>query len=159
VAVKTNAARVLDGLGIVYRIVEYEVDLDDLSAPAVAAKVGFPLEAVWKTLLVQGAGRGELGFAVIAGGAELDLKAVARARGWKSAELAPLKDVTSLTGYVRGGVTVLAAKKAYPAVVDEWIEALDEVCVSAGMRGAQLVLKPADYLRATRAKVAPIARG
>ena len=157
-AVKTNAARVLDGLGVSYRIVEYEVDLEDLSAPAVAAKVGFPLEAVWKTLLVRGDSAKDHAFAVIAGGAELDLKAVARALGWKSAELAPLKDVTPLTGYVRGGVTALAAKKPYPVVVDEWIEALDEVCVSAGMRGAQLVLTPADYLRATGAKLAAIAR-
>lgn len=158
-AIKTNAARVLDGLGVTYRIVEYEVDLEDLSAPAVAAKVGFPLEAVWKTLLVRGEKPADHAFAVIAGGAELDLKATARALGWKSAELAALKDVTPLTGYVRGGVTALAAKKAYPVVVDEWIEALDEVCVSAGMRGAQLVLAPKDYLRATGAKVAAIARG
>ncbi len=155
---KTNAARVLDGLGITYRIAEYEVDLEDLSAPAVAQKVGFPLEQVWKTLLVRGDRPQEHAFAVIAGGAELDLNAVARALGWKSAELAPLKDVTPLTGYVRGGVTALAAKKAYPVVVDEWIEAHDEICVSAGMRGAQLVLAPADYVRATGAKVAAIAR-
>lgn len=155
---KTNAARVLDGLGIAYRIAEYQVDPDDLSAPAVAAKVGFPLEQVFKTLLVEGAGKHELAFAVIAGGAELDLKAVARALGWKSAELAALKDVTPLTGYVRGGVTALAAKKTLPVVVDEWMEAHDEICVSAGMRGAQLVLTPAAYLRATGAKIASIAR-
>lgn len=158
VAAKTNAARALDALGISYRIVEYEVDLEDLSAAAVAAKVGFPLEQVFKTLLVRGASPGELAFAVLAGGDALDLKATARALGWKSAELTPLKDVTPLTGYVRGGVTALAAKRALPVVVDEWIDVHAEVCVSAGVRGAQLVLTPADYVRATHARIAAIAR-
>ena len=157
-ATKTNAARALDALGIPYEVREYEVDLDDLSAPAVAAKVGLPLEQVWKTLCVRG-DRGEVAFAVIAGGAELDLKSLARLAGWKAAELVALKEVTPLTGYVRGGVTALAAKKPYPVFVDEWIEVHEVVSVSAGLRGAQLLVAPRDYLRATGAQVGAIARG
>jgi Cys-tRNA(Pro)/Cys-tRNA(Cys) deacylase len=119
--------------------------------------VGFPLEQVWKTLVCRGDGR-DVGFAVIAGDAELDLKAYARLAGHKAAGLVPLEDVQPLTGYVRGGCTALAAKKPFPTHVDETIELHDAVCVSAGVRGLQIVLAPADYLRATGAKVGPIAR-
>ncbi len=100
----------------------------------------------------------EHAFAVVAGGQELDLKAVARALGWKSAALAPLKEVQPLTGYIRGGVTALAAKKQLPVVVDELFELHDVVSVSAGQRGLQIFLSPEGYLRATGAKLAPIAR-
>ncbi len=155
---KTNAARALDALGIAYELREYEVDLEDLSAPAVAAKVGIPLDEVWKTLCVRGEPGKHVGFAVLPGGAELDLKAYARLAELKTAELAALKDVTLLTGYVRGGVTALAAKKAYPVFADEMILALDRVCVSAGIRGMQMVLAPADYVRATGAKLGPLSR-
>ena len=155
---KTNAARALDALGITYELRDYEVDLEDLSAGAVAAKVGIPLDEVWKTLVVRGEPVKHVGFAVLPGGAELDLKAYARIAEVKSAELAALKDVTALTGYVRGGVTALAAKKAYPVVVDEMILALDRVCVSAGVRGTQMVMAPSDYVRATSARLGPIAR-
>jgi Cys-tRNA(Pro)/Cys-tRNA(Cys) deacylase len=155
---KTNAARALDALGIAYELRDYEVDLEDLSAGAVAAKVGLPLDEVWKTLVVRGEPGKHVGFAVLPGGAELDLKAYARLADVKSAELAALKDVTALTGYVRGGVTALAAKKPYPVLVDEMILALDRVCVSAGIRGTQMLLAPADYVRATAAKLGTLAR-
>lgn len=155
---KTNAARALDALGIAYELRDYEVDLEDLSAGAVAAKVGIPLDEVWKTLVVRGEPGKHVGFAVLPGGGELDLKAYARIAEVKSAELAALKDVTALTGYVRGGVTALAAKKAYPVVVDEMILALDRVCVSAGVRGTQMVMAPSDYVRATSARLGPIVR-
>jgi Cys-tRNA(Pro)/Cys-tRNA(Cys) deacylase len=159
---KTNAVRQLDALGIAYTLHPYEVDESDLSAETVARKVGLPLEQVFKTLLVE-SDRGEHAFAVVAGGAALDLKAVARAlkdhgKGWKNAELVALKEVQPLTGYIRGGVTALAAKKAFPVVVDEWLEMHELVSISAGQRGLQIFLAPADYLRATGAKVAPIAR-
>jgi Cys-tRNA(Pro)/Cys-tRNA(Cys) deacylase len=97
-------------------------------------------------------------FAVIPGNAELDLKALATATGNKKIDLVPLKEVQPLTGYIRGGVTVLAAKKEYPVVVDEMIEVWDVISVSAGMRGAQLLLSPADYIKATGATVAAIAK-
>jgi Cys-tRNA(Pro)/Cys-tRNA(Cys) deacylase len=154
---KTNACRILDQLGISYELREYDVDLDDLSAGRVAEKVGLPLEQVWKTLLLRSDGKEHV-FAVVAGDAELDLKACARLAGLRACELVPLKDVQPLTGYVRGGVTALAAKKPFPVIVDELIEAHDVVSISAGQRGTQILLAPADYLRATAAKTGPLAR-
>jgi Cys-tRNA(Pro)/Cys-tRNA(Cys) deacylase len=154
---KTNAARALDGLGIPYELRAYEVDLDDLSAPSVAKKIGLPVEQVFKTLLVKSA-EGEHLFGVVPGDAELDLKKLAAVAGTKKLEMAALKDVEPLTGYVRGGVTVLAAKKAFRAFVDETMELWDVVSVSAGMRGLQLVMDPANYLRATGAEVADLTK-
>lgn len=154
---KTNAARLLDQLGIAYELREYEVDPEDLSAETVAAKIGFPAEQTFKTLLVRGDRSGYC-FAVIPGNAALDLKALASASGNRKVELAPLKDVQPVTGYIRGGVTALGAKKALPVIADETIEIWDVISISAGMRGAQLLLAPAAYLRATRASVAAIAR-
>jgi Cys-tRNA(Pro)/Cys-tRNA(Cys) deacylase len=154
---KTNAARILDGLGIGYEVREYEVDLEDLSAGAVARKVGLPAEQVFKTLVARGERAGVV-LMVVPGDAELDLKAAARAAGDRRVELVTLKEVQPLTGYVRGGVTALGCKKAYPVFVDETIELFDRVAVSAGTRGAQLVLAPGDYLRATGGKIAALAK-
>ena len=154
---KTNAARVLDQLGIRYELREYDVDPDDLRAQTVARKIDLPIEQVWKTLVCRGDGT-EIGFAVLAGGDELDLKRYARLAGHKSAELVPLREVQPLTGYVRGGVTALASRRAYPVCADEAIELFDVVSVSAGVRGTQILIAPADYLRATGARLGPIAR-
>jgi Cys-tRNA(Pro)/Cys-tRNA(Cys) deacylase len=147
---KTNAARMLDRLGIRYELRDYPVDEDDLSAASVAAKVGLPLEQVWKTLVARGDRSGPL-FAVLPGSGELDLKGLARLSGDRKAELVPLKEVQPLTGYIRGGVTVLGAKKPFPVFVDETMELFDRVAVSAGVRGTQIVLDPRDYLRAVSA--------
>jgi Cys-tRNA(Pro)/Cys-tRNA(Cys) deacylase len=154
---KTNAARILDGLGIAYELRPYEVDLEDLSAPNVARKIGLPVEQVFKTLLTV-ANTGEHFFAVIPGDDELDLKKLATAAAVKKVELASLKEVEPLTGYIRGGVTVMGAKKAFPAYADETIELHDAISVSAGMRGLQLVLAPVDYLRASEATIADLTR-
>ncbi len=154
---KTNAARTLDRLKIAYEVRKYEVDPDDLGAEKVAAGIGLPLCQVFKTLVVRGDRRGVL-LAVLAGDAELDLKALARLSGDRRVELVPLREVQPLTGYIRGGVTALACKKNYPVFADENIQLHERIAVSAGMRGAQLVLNPADYLRATGAAVGPIAR-
>ncbi len=147
---KTNAARLLDRLGICYELRVYEIDPDDLSAPSVAAKIGMPPEQVFKTLVARGDRHGVC-FAVVPGDAHLDLKALARLSGDRKIDTVPLKEVQPLTGYVRGGVTALAAKKAYPVFIDETIGLFDAVAVSAGARGTQLVLAPADYLRAVAA--------
>jgi Cys-tRNA(Pro)/Cys-tRNA(Cys) deacylase len=157
---KTNAARLLDSLSIRYELRAYEVDPNDLTAIAVAHKIGMPPEQVFKTLLVQlsGSGKAEHVFAVIPGDTELDLKKLAQAAGAKKAELASLKEVEPLTGYIRGGVTVMAAKKPFPAFADETIELFDLISVSAGQRGLQLVLSPADYLRATQASLADLTK-
>jgi Cys-tRNA(Pro)/Cys-tRNA(Cys) deacylase len=154
---KTNAARVLDKLGIRYETREYHVDPDDLRAARVAEGVGLPLEQVFKTLVVRGDRQG-VALAVVPGDAELDLKALARLSGDRRVEMVPLKEVQPLTGYIRGGVTALACKKDYPVYADETIGLFDVVSVSAGMRGQQILLAPEDYLRATNAKVGAIAR-
>ena len=162
---KTNAARLLDSLGIPYELRTYEVDPEDLTAISVARKIGLPPEQVFKTLLTHtntGAS-GQSGsahlFAVIPGDAELDLKKLANAAGAKKIELASLKDVEPLTGYIRGGVTVMGAKKPFPAFADETIEIFDIISVSAGLRGLQLILSPADYLRASDATLADLTKG
>ncbi len=154
---KTNAARLLDSAGIRYEIREYEVDPDDLAAESVAAKVSLPPAQVWKTLVARG-DRNGVCFAVVPGDQQLDLKALARLSGDRSIDTVPLREVQPITGYVRGGVTALGAKKDYPVYADETIELFDVISVSAGMRGAQILIAPADYLRATGARVGAIAR-
>ncbi len=154
---KTNAARLLDAMGLRYELCEYDVDPADLTAESVARKVGLPPEQVFKTLVTRGDRRGVL-LAVVPGNAELDLKALARLSGDRKVDTVPLKEVQPLTGYLRGGVTALACKKNYPVFADEAIARCDTVSVSAGVRGTQLLIAPSDYLRATRATVGSIAR-
>ncbi|MGD0442535.1 MAG: Cys-tRNA(Pro) deacylase [Edaphobacter sp.] len=155
---KTNAARLLDSLGIPYELRTYEVDPEDLTAISVARKIGLPPEQVFKTLLTR-TNTGNHLFAVVPGDAELDLKKLAHAADAKKVELASLKDVEPLTGYIRGGVTVMGAKKTFPAFADETIEIFDIISVSAGLRGLQLILSPADYLRAADATLADLSKG
>jgi len=154
---KTNAARLLDSLGIPYEVREYAVDESDLTAESVARKVGLPPEQVFKTLVARGERHGVC-FAVVPGDQQLDLKALAQLSGDKKTDTVPLKDVQPLTGYIRGGVTALAAKRAYPVYADETIELFDVISVSAGVRGAQLILAPAEYIRATAAVLGPISK-
>jgi Cys-tRNA(Pro)/Cys-tRNA(Cys) deacylase len=154
---KTNAVRLLDALGVHYQLREYEVDPDDLAAESVAAKIGMLPDQVFKTLVARGDRNGSC-FAVIPGNYELDLKALARLSGDRKVELVSLKEVQPLTGYIRGGVTVLGAKKDYPVFADETMELWDVVSVSAGVRGTQVLLAPADYLLVTKATVGEIAR-
>jgi Cys-tRNA(Pro)/Cys-tRNA(Cys) deacylase len=154
---KTNAVRLLDSLSIPYELREYTVDPEDLAAETVALKIGMPAEQVFKTLIARGDKTGPC-FAVIPGNTELDLKALATVSGNRKIELAPLKDVQLLTGYIRGGVTVFGAKKAFPVYMDETVELWDRISISAGVRGTQILLRPEDYLRATGAVVAAIAR-
>ncbi|HEX5272962.1 MAG TPA: Cys-tRNA(Pro) deacylase [Gemmataceae bacterium] len=153
---KTNAVRLLEAMGIPHELRAYEVDPDGLTAESVAAKVGLPAEQVFKTLVARGDRHGVC-FAVVPGNYRLDIKALAKLTGDRKTETVPLKEVQPLTGYVRGGVTVLGAKKAYPAYADETIELFDVVSVSAGARGLQVLLAPADYLRATGARRGAIA--
>lgn len=152
---KTNAVRLLDSFGIRYELRAYEVDPDDLAAESVAAKIGLPPEQVFKTLVARGA---DPIFCVIPGNSELDLKAAARISGNRSVELVPVKELQSLTGYIRGGVTALAAKKQFPTFADWTIELYEVISVSAGQRGLQILLQPADYLRVTSATCGEIAR-
>jgi Cys-tRNA(Pro)/Cys-tRNA(Cys) deacylase len=154
---KTNAVRILDDLAISYELRSYEVDPEDLTAVSVARKIGLPVEQVFKTLLTVTTDKTHL-FAVIPGSAELDLKKLAHAAAAKKVELASLKDVEPLTGYIRGGVTVMGARKPFPAYADETLELHDIISISAGQRGLQVLLSPADYLRATAATLADLTK-
>jgi Cys-tRNA(Pro)/Cys-tRNA(Cys) deacylase len=154
---KTNAVRIIDSLGFKYELKEYEVDPEDLTAETVASKIGFPLEQVFKTLVARGDKNGVC-LAVVAGDAQLDLKALAKLSGDRKTEVVSLKEVQPLTGYVRGGVTALACKKDYPVFVDENVYLFDVISVSAGVRGTQIIINPEDYIKATKATVGQIAK-
>jgi Cys-tRNA(Pro)/Cys-tRNA(Cys) deacylase len=154
---KTNAVRLLDQMGISYKLREYAVDPEDLAAETVAVKIGLPAEQVFKTLVARG-DRNGICMAAIPANAELDLKALAQATGDRDIQLVPVKELQSLTGYIRGGVTALAGKKEYPVYADETIELFEIISISAGVRGMQILLAPLDYLRATKAIVAPLTR-
>lgn len=153
---KTNAARMLDAAGVRYEIREYEVDENDLSAPHVAEAIGMPPEQVFKTLVARGDRTGVL-MASIPANTELDLKGLASASGNKKVELVAVKEVLGLTGYIRGGVSPVGTKKAYPLFLDETAELWDVISVSAGMRGQQMLVAPSDLIRVTGAQIAAIA--
>jgi Cys-tRNA(Pro)/Cys-tRNA(Cys) deacylase len=154
---KTNAVRLLDKLGFPYRVVEYDFDENELGAASVASKIGMPLDRVYKTLVVRGDKTG-IFLSVIPGGLELDLKAAAGATGNKRCELVHLREVLPLTGYQRGGVSPLGSKKAFPVIIDESSLDYEEISVSAGLRGMQMVLSPSDLVEASHATVGRITR-
>ncbi|MGB5915622.1 MAG: Cys-tRNA(Pro) deacylase [Phormidesmis sp.] len=153
---KTNAVRILDGLGIQYELLAYEVDPDNLVAIATAQKLGLPADQVFKTLVASGDRTGIM-LAVLPGNFQLNLKALAKLSGNRKVETVPLKQVQPLTGYIRGGVTAIACKKPYPVFLDEWAQAYEQIAVSAGMRGQMILLRVADYIRATEATLGEIA--
>jgi Cys-tRNA(Pro)/Cys-tRNA(Cys) deacylase len=155
-AIKTNTARILEGQGVPFETREYEVDVEDLSAPKVAQSIGMPPEQVFKTLVARGDRTGVL-IACLPGSAELNLKALAKASGNKTVELAPVKEIQNLTGYIRGGVSPIGTKKAYPVYLDSSAWKWPTIAVSAGIRGCQLVLAPGDLARVVGATMAEIA--
>lgn len=136
---KTNAMRLLDAAGIAYKAMEYDCDESDLSGTTVAAKIGLPCEMVFKTLTARGDKTGLLVFCIPAD-KELDLKKAAKYSGNKRVELLPLKELLGATGYIRGGCSPIGMKKAYPTYFDETVILFDEITVSAGVRGCQLLL-------------------
>jgi Cys-tRNA(Pro)/Cys-tRNA(Cys) deacylase len=154
---KTNACRLLDALQVHYETREYQVDPEDLSGETVARKINMPPEQVFKTLLCR-VDQQNIVFAVLSVADELDFKKLASAVGGRRAELVPIKEVQPLTSYIRGCVTAFASKKPFPVFVDESIELFDVISVSAGMRGMQIILSPADYLRAAEATLVDLAR-
>lgn len=152
---KTNAARILDEMKISYQLIEYAVDKEHLDAVHVAESVGMPANQVFKTLVVRGDKNGIM-FVVIPGDGELDLKALAKVSGNKRAELVPLKEVLPLTGYIRGGCSPLGAKKAYPVYMDSSSNQWEQIAISAGQRGMQILAAPDDLQQATKATVAQL---
>jgi Cys-tRNA(Pro)/Cys-tRNA(Cys) deacylase len=155
---KTNAARMLDGMGIHYELHEYQVDENDLSAPHVAEAIGMPPEQVFKTLVARGDRTGVL-MACIPANTELDLKALAAASGNKKVELVAMKEVLPLTGYIRGGVSPIGTRKPYPLYLDETADLWDLISVSAGLRGWQMLIAPDDLARVADAQRCAIANG
>ena len=154
---KTNAARLLESAGITFELREYTVDEEDLSAPHVAEAIGMPPEQVFKTLVARGDRTGVL-MACIPANAELDLKALAAASGNKKVELVPVKEVLPLTGYIRGGVSPVGSRKPYPLFLDETADLWDVISVSAGVRGCQMLVAPADLARVSGAELCDIAK-
>lgn len=154
---KTIAARMLDQMKISYELRTYEWSEEELDAVTVAGKVGLLPEQVFKTLVVRGDKTGVL-VACIPGNAELDLKGLAAVSGNKKVEMVPVKEIQGLTGYIRGGVSPLGMKKAYPFYLDETAEIIDLLAISAGQRGLQILLAGPDLIRAIGAQVAPLCK-
>ncbi|MCK9618505.1 MAG: Cys-tRNA(Pro) deacylase [Lentimicrobiaceae bacterium] len=152
---KTNAARILDKQGISYELKEYEVDEDDLSATSAAAKIGEGVNLVFKTLVLLGDKTGII-VAVIPGGAELNLKALAKVSNNKSVAMVHMKELLGITGYIRGGCSPIGMKKNYPTFIHESCRQYNFIYVSAGMRGLQLKIHPDDLVKSCRGMVCSI---
>ena len=152
---KTNAARILDSMGIKYQLHTYPVDENHLEATHVAEEVGQPVERVYKTIVLRGDKTGPI-VCIVAADKEVNLKLAAKLSGNKSVSPLPLKDLLSTTGYIRGGCTAIGMKKKYPVYASEEITAHPTIFVSAGQRGMQIELTPADYIRAAEATPAVI---
>jgi len=154
---KTIAARMLDQLKISYELRAYEYREDELDAVSVAHKIGMAPAEVFKTLVARGEKSGVV-MACIPADAELDLKKLAAASGSKKMELVAVKELQSLTGYVRGGVSPLGGKKRYPLFLDESALGHARISVSAGTRGLQMILAPQDLQHATQAKLVDLVK-
>jgi Cys-tRNA(Pro)/Cys-tRNA(Cys) deacylase len=152
---KTNVLRLLDAAGIFYEVKEYPVDESDLSGIHAATLLGMPAEQIFKTLVLRGVS-GAYAVCCIPCAEELDLKKIARAAGEKGIDLIPVKDLQSLTGYIRGGCSPIGMKKQFPTFIDETAELFDTIGVSAGQRGMQVLLAPADLVKFTGAVLADL---
>ncbi len=152
---KTNVARILDQQKIEYELYEYEVDESDLSAEAVAKKIGHPIEMVFKTLVLTGDKTGVI-VAIIPGAHEVDLKVLAALSGNKKCAMVHLKEIQTITGYIRGGVSPLGMKKNFPTFVDDSALQHSQIFVSAGIRGLQCKIAPQNLIRITQAKTGTI---
>ena len=153
---KTNAMRILDKAGIDYTYQEYEYDENDLDGHHVAEYLGVPYEEVFKTLTAV-SDKGEYLVFCISVDDEIDLKKAAVLAGVKRVDMIHVKDLLNVTGYIRGGCSPIGMKKQYRTFIDEMIELVDSVCVSAGQRGVQLKLKPQDLISFTNAVVGDFA--
>ena len=154
-AIKTNAVRVVEQAGIPCTEKFYEYDEKDLSGLSAAKKVGLPPEQVFKTLVARGEKTGINVFCIPVC-CELDLKKAAKAAGDKNMALIPVKDLLSLTGYIRGGCSPVGMKKKYPTFLDETAELWEEIAVSAGARGHQMILPPMDLAKLIDAGIVDI---
>ena len=152
---KTNAARLLDKAKIKYELVPYEVDENDLAAPHIATQLGEDIRQVFKTLVLKGDKTGHF-VCVVPGDAEVDLKKAAKVSGNKKVDLIPMKELLPTTGYIRGGCSPVGMKKVFPTYFHSTCMDFDYIYVSAGVRGLQLKIAPADLVKYVRASVAEI---
>ncbi|MBQ9797579.1 MAG: Cys-tRNA(Pro) deacylase [Clostridia bacterium] len=152
---KTNAMRRLDAAKIPYEILEYTVDENDLSGMHIAEQLAFPPEKMFKTLVAKGDKTGPLVFCIPVA-EEIDLKRAASITGNKKIEMIHVKDLLALTGYIRGGVSPIGMKKAFPTYVDESALQFEQITVSSGTRGAQLLLNRAALLQFIQAQTASL---
>lgn len=152
---KTNAARLLDRAGIAYELVPYEVDEEHLAATHVAEQLGEDIAQVFKTLLLRGDRNGVF-VCVIPGDGEVNLKSAAKVSGNKSAEMLHVKELLPTTGYIRGGCSPIGMKKPFPTYVHESCHGFDTIYISAGVRGLQIRIAPADLIRFTGASTADL---
>ena len=152
---KTNVMRLLDVAGIVYQAGSYEVDENDLSGSHAADLMGVDHDAMYKTLVLKGEKKGYV-VCCIPVDEELDLKKVAKAAGEKKVEMIHVKDMLAVTGYIRGGCSPVGMKKQYPTYIEETAVLFDEIAVSAGIRGAQVILNPEDLKAYTEAEYASL---
>ena len=153
---KTNAARLLDRAKIPYKLIPYEFDENDLAAQHVADSLGQDIARVFKTLVLHGDRNGYL-VCVIPGNCELDLKALAKLSGNKKVEMIPMKDLLGVTGYIRGGCSPIGMKKAFPTYFHATALEFESIYVSAGVRGLQVEIAPADLISYVRAEVGEVA--
>ena len=151
----TNAMRILRSLGVPFDVASYPVGEEHVDAVSAARELGVPPEIVFKTLVARNEKAEPLVFC-IPGPSELDLKKAARAAACRKVELVPLKDLTALTGYVRGGCSPIGMKKTYPTWIDEIAIAYDRIYVNAGARGLQIIVSPAELCRAAQAGLADL---
>jgi Cys-tRNA(Pro)/Cys-tRNA(Cys) deacylase len=153
---KTNAARLLDKAGVSYKLIPYEFDENDLAAQHVADSLGQDIARVFKTLVLHGDRTGHV-VCVVPGNAEVDLKALAKASGNKKVEMIPMKDLLSVTGYIRGGCSPVGMKKRFPTYFHTTALNFETIYVSAGVRGLQIEIAPADLIGFVGATVASVA--
>ena len=147
---KTNVARLMDKAKIAYELIPYEVDESDLSAHHIVAQLGEDIRQVFKTLVLHGDKTGHF-VCVIPGGDEVDLKKAAKVSGNKKCDLIPMKELLPLTGYIRGGCSPIGMKKHFPTYIHQTALDYPYIYVSAGVRGLQMKLAPADLIRASQA--------
>ena len=152
---KTNVARLLDKAKVSYELIPYEVDESDLSAVHVAASLGENVEQVFKTIVLHGEKSGYF-VCVLPGDHEIDLKRAAKVSGNKKCELLPMKELLPVTGYIRGGCSPIGMKKHFPTYIHHTAEQYPYIYISAGQRGLQIKLNPADLLREARAEYAEL---
>ena len=152
---KTNAARLLDRAKIEYSLIPYEVDENDLAAQHVAESLGEDICTVFKTLVLSGDRNGYL-VCVVPGNHEVDLKRAAKVSGNKKVEMIPMKELLPTTGYIRGGCSPIGMKKRFPTFIHSTCSEHDFIYISAGVRGLQIRIRPADLVATTEAIIADI---